>query len=262
MNGKMVKTMSLQYLSDIHLEFYNDEVTHLVDQIVPVAPVCVLAGDIGYPFEATYRQFLEGLSQKFEHIVLIHGNHEYYQFGKNKGKTMAEIVEETHALCTSLPNVHFLYDTTWDYLNVRFIGTVLWSKIVKPMYLINDSRCIGEFSVDGWNRLHRRHREWLHTSLNTAAADGKQAVVVTHHLPSMTLVSDKWRRNPINQCFASECDDLIRSPAVVWIYGHTHEPGESVINGVQCVANPIGYPGEHAKPNYTAVMTIDTNIKN
>jgi predicted phosphodiesterase len=250
----------IQYLSDLHIEFYKGslpKVDRLLRQIVPIAPLCILAGDIGYPFEETYRYFLEGMSRKFEHVILIHGNHEYYQNGKNKGKTMEEIVEQTRAVCVDLPRVHFLHNETWDYFDVRFIGSVLWSELKDPQRLINDSRLIGEFSLPLWNELHYAHKEWLDGALNSAEDQGKRAVVITHHLPSMSLIAEKWKHlGDFNQCFASTCDDLIRPPAIFWIYGHTHEPANTVLQGVQCVANPIGYPGENPKPNYNAFLPL------
>jgi predicted phosphodiesterase len=250
----------IQYLSDIHLEFYEGslpKVDRLLRQIVPIAPLCILAGDIGYPFDATYRHFLEGMARKFEHVVLIHGNHEYYQRGGNKGKTMEEIVEQTRAVCADLPRIHFLHDSSWDHGGIRFLGSVLWSELKDPQRLINDSRCIGEFSVPLWNEIHAVHKEWLESELLTAEAEGKRVVVVTHHLPSMEFIAEKWRHlGEFNQCFASACDLLIRPPAVLWIYGHTHEPADVVYQGVRCVVNPIGYPGERAKPNYNVFLPL------
>lgn len=253
-------TQCIQYLSDIHLEFYKEsipKVDRLLKQIIPMAPLCILAGDIGYPFEETYAHFLRGISAKFEHVVLIHGNHEYYQLSGNKGKTMEEMVQQTEKLCAGLPNVHFLNDGWWDHKGVRFIGSVLWSQLKDPQYLVNDAECIGEFSVPLWNELYLEHKKWLDAAITEAEREGMRSVVITHHLPSMELVAEKWRAlGGINQCFASPCDSLIRPPVVLWIYGHTHEPADMVHQGVHCVANPIGYPGELAKPNYCAFLLL------
>jgi predicted phosphodiesterase len=248
--------MWIQYLSDIHLEFYKGsipKVDRLLLQIIPVAPICVLAGDIGYPFEETYRHFLSKLSAKFEHIVLIHGNHEYYQLGGNKGKSMQEIVQQTEAICEALPNVHFLNDSYWDYQGVRFIGSVLWSELKDPQHLVNDVNCIPEFSMGLSNQLYSIHKTWLDNAISSADSD---VVVVTHHLPSMELVAAQWKGHPVNQCFASDSDSLIRPPVKLWIYGHTHQPSDTVYQGIRCIANPIGYPGENPKPNLTQKVIL------
>jgi predicted phosphodiesterase len=250
----------IQYLSDLHLEYYRGsvpKVDRLLQKIIPIAPICVLAGDIGYPFDETYAHFLQGIAKKFEQVVLIHGNHEYYQVHGNKGRSMEEIIEKTREICFKLPNVHFLTDSWWDYNGTRFIGSTLWSELNDPLYLVSDAQMIGEFSVPLWNELHATHKQWLDCAITEAETDGMKAVVVTHHLPSMEFVAAKWRGiGEYNQCFASACDPLIRSPVVVWIYGHTHEPSDMVYQGVRCVANPIGYPGELASPNYGAYLSV------
>ncbi len=67
--------MRIQYISDIHLEFFKV----LPKQIVrPVADILCLAGDIGYPFSSLYRDFLKQVSRDFKKVFLIAGNHEYY----------------------------------------------------------------------------------------------------------------------------------------------------------------------------------------
>jgi len=92
------------YLSDLHLEFSTLAKTlRILKHIVPSqgSDTCVLAGDIAYPFQENYAAFLRGMSQKFKHIFLIHGNHEYYQLKENSTKTMSDIVKKTeHIECT------------------------------------------------------------------------------------------------------------------------------------------------------------------
>jgi len=136
----------IQYLSDIHLEFYRSHVL-VSSKVIPVAPILVLAGDVGYPFQDSYRLFLESMSQRFEHVILIHGNHEYY----HRKKTMNEIIQQTQYVCHRFPNVHFLHNDHVD-LEVagkmhRFLGSVLWSKLDDKNALVNDAKYIGEFNI-------------------------------------------------------------------------------------------------------------------
>jgi predicted phosphodiesterase len=245
----------IQYLSDIHLEFIDHpiKIDRLLSKIIPIAPICILAGDVGYPFERNYEQFLKGVSKKFKHIILIHGNHEYYQLKKNSEKTMKEIVEKTHEViyANSLDNIHFL-DNEWiDIEDVRFVGTVLWSQLNDPDYLVQDAKAIIEFNIQHFNRLHQVNKEFISNALIEAALDNKSVVMVTHHLPSYQCIDLQYEKyKEYNQCFASDCEELIRSPIIGWIFGHTHSPVDKTINGIQCIANPIGYPGELPKPEY------------
>jgi predicted phosphodiesterase len=239
--------MKLQYISDLHLEMHAvGAVSQLMTKIVAKADICVLAGDIGYPYQSSYQNFLQGISKKFKHVFLIHGNHEYYQRKENIGKSMNDVVLQTKKI---LPhNVHFLHNSHYDLDGYRFIGSVLWSHIEDCKFLVNDVHCIGEFNVVNNNKLHKHNFKFLENEIQQSVLDNMKAIVITHHLPSWTLIDSKYDigeyRN-YSQCFASHCDDLIVDPVCCWIYGHTHTAGYSVINNIPCVTNPIGYPGEN-----------------
>lgn len=48
-------------------------------------------------------------------------------------------------------------------------------------------------------------------------------IVITHHAPSYTCISDEYLGNKLNCCFASHLDDLLKHPNLLgWTYGHTH----------------------------------------
>lgn len=253
------KQKCIQYLSDIHLECIDHPIKlkKILEKIIPIAPICVLAGDIGYPFHPYYSEFLEGMSKKFNHIILIHGNHEYYQLGKNKEKTMDEILEKTKEIVKPIPNIHFLHNSYMDIDDIRFVGSVLWTELKNPKALVNDAHSINEFTVDHFNEIHEINKAYIRTILQQSKDENKRIIMITHHLPSYELIDPCYSKNgDYNQCFASACDDLIKDPIILWIYGHTHTPNKQRINGIQCVANPIGYPGELAKPNYAQYSII------
>lgn len=86
----------------------------------------------------------------------------------------------------------------------------------------------------------------MNTYIKVAKAEKKIPIVISHHLPSYDLIHSKYTEYaPYNQCFASHSDDLIKPPIACWIFGHTHCVTDKVVNGVRCVANPIGYKGEN-----------------
>jgi len=62
----------------------------------------------------------------------------------------------------------------------------------------------------------------------------------------------------IHNAFCSDLDELIESNKdniKCWIYGHTHLPSINKIHGIPFLCNPIGYPNENKKIDFT------TNIK-
>ena len=65
--------MRICYISDLHLEF-RDEYFDINNE----ADILILSGDIGNPYEDIYINFLIKISNNFDKIILITGNHEYY----------------------------------------------------------------------------------------------------------------------------------------------------------------------------------------
>ncbi len=249
--------LCIQYISDIHLEYYKDiEIDNLVkNKIIPIAPICVLAGDIGYPFEKSYEYFLEKISKKFIHVFIIHGNHEYYQI-KHK-KTMNEMLEKTKDITNKIHNLHFLDNSYYDLDEYRFVGTTLWSIIENPEFTVNDSKQIKEFTVEKCNDLYAKNIIFIDDILKKSVIDNKKVIMITHHLPSFKLIDIKYAKyKEYNQCFASNCEDFIVKPIICWIFGHTHSPVNMLINNIPCIANPIGYPGENLNINFNKTIEI------
>ena len=68
-----------QIVSDLHIEYRNDQIPEPLDYITPTAEILILAGDIGSLYK--YKQlvgFLEKLCVYFKYVVYIPGNHEFY----------------------------------------------------------------------------------------------------------------------------------------------------------------------------------------
>lgn len=255
--------MRIQYFSDLHLEFYSlAKFYKLINRIQPISPICVLAGDIGYPFHKTYELFLTQISKKFEHVILIHGNHEYYRDPNKitlKPYTIADNITRTQQIIQNnmLANIHFLNNTYVDLFGHRFVGSTMWSNIVDPQYLINDATYIPEFTVERNNAMHAAAKEFIH---NTIADSPNPVIVVSHHLPLNELVDPKYAKYAkYNQCFASDCSDVIGANSAkirTWIYGHTHSVSDQTVNSVRFFANPIGYPGENAGIDFSKMVEI------
>jgi len=62
-------------MSDLHLE--SDNV--ILPEFSIVAPILMLAGDIGRPDIPSLQTFLLAQCQKFEHIFYVAGNHCFYE---------------------------------------------------------------------------------------------------------------------------------------------------------------------------------------
>ncbi len=250
--------MRIQYVSDIHLEFYNT----LPDKLIfkPEAEVLCLAGDIGFPYSSRYEEFLAKMSERFRKVFLITGNHEYYNAQGNRHHTMEEIEERIRQIIKTckLDNVTYLDNEYEDYEGYRFVGSTLWSKCEVPIveHCVNDFRAIKEMNVDLYNELHQISREFLKSSVVTKSL--LPVIVMTHHLPSFQLVAEEYKNHThLNKYFASKSDDLFVPTIKAWIYGHTHIGSDRVSKiGIRFVCNPIGYPGENEGDPMTRILEV------
>lgn len=264
--------MKIQYVSDLHWEFYDTKNTGEIEpsqMITPSAPYLVLAGDIGIPELKSYSRFLEWCSKRWTKIFLVAGNHEYYNTRcpvKTDIRTKRELLKK---ICAAFPTVVFL-DCTSVVVpeeNLRILGCTLWSDIPdclreKVLTTMNDSRQIQKekdvpFSPGAISEQHQREKQWLNEEIHKCELTNERCLVITHYLPSYSLIAEKYQGHFLNACFASECEDLMRPPVVAWICGHSHTGMNLNLHGVQCVMNPYGYPHEEVETrNKAAVLEI------
>lgn len=251
--------MKIQYLSDVHLEFMTKP-----PKIKVMADVLCLAGDIGYPYSGIYSLFLKQMSQSFKKVFLITGNHEYYNSDKYGNHTMEEVNKtiESVIITNNLTNITFLLNSYELYEDVLFVGTTLWSKIpsmnMNDICLMNDFKQIQGLNYDTYNLLHYKSCSFIADTLALVEKDkekykDKKIVIMTHHLPSFNLIDEKHAYSDTNCFYASKCDQFFKEPIKAWIYGHTHTPNKTIINNIQFVCNPKGYPSENTIVKYDTI---------
>ena len=267
--------MRIQYISDIHLEFYKK--LNSLPPILVEAPVLVLAGDVGYPTLPIYWEFLEQCSRDFKHVVLITGNHEYYHSNTSikKGRIlpipMMDELIRSELNRRALSNIHFLQNSSIVLEGIRFVGSTLWSLISHGSEMEvsvtmsdftrsfeGDMDVMNSLSVQTYNQMYDVSYDYIEETLKTESPE--PTVVITHHLPSYKMIADKYAGSRINCAFASNTLEELASVGVqtptTWICGHSHTPADTIVEGVRCVMNPIGYPGELAKPNWSATIDV------
>ena len=71
--------VTIQIVSDIHIEQMSSDNINPQDFIKPVADILVMAGDIGslYRYKQLYH-FLEQTCKLFKYVLYVPGNWEYY----------------------------------------------------------------------------------------------------------------------------------------------------------------------------------------
>jgi predicted phosphodiesterase len=226
----------------------------------------VLAGDIH-----TRTQGIRWAASTFSKPVLMTlGNHEAY------GQHLHALMIEAHQTAQAFPNIHLLDNSSVVIDGVRFVGATLWTSFTlfgEDLHLVG--KCLSEaknrindfsnirFGSTGWMspsdsvKLHRVSVAYLERELQQPF-DGK-TVVVTHHLPSMKLVADKYKTDLLSSAFASNLDKLVEQ-ADLWVAGHTHDSFDTQIGKCRCIVNPKGYPdrrGNSENENFNPALIVE-----
>jgi predicted phosphodiesterase len=249
--------MKIQYISDIHLELLFKNSIKMVKYLIqPEAEICVLAGDIGNPYDKSYEDFLLDINSKFKKTFIIAGNHEYYK------NDIIDTKEKIKSVCDNFKNITFLDNSYEDYEGYRFVGTTLWTDIKNKQYTINDTKMIKNLSIDYYNLLHSECSNFLNETLTNCTTNNIKSILITHHLPIYELTHPKYRDSfytNYQQWFHANLDNIIKSNNLIisaCIYGHTHS--ESVQNhyDVNFYCNPVGYAGENNPVNINKVFEL------
>jgi len=271
--------MKISLCSDLHVE-HRHETPPLFDN-ADNADVLVMAGDImvanvyvtrSYHLEhkKTFNDFLDHVSDKFDNVLWVLGNHEHYY---GDFTTTYGILKE---VCAGYDNIHLLEKETLVLDDVTFIGGTCWTDFLKNNPLchkevglsLNDYRCItnanrqvksywNETKQD-WNRPagllitddiyddHLKFMEYVGSELSKLKPDD-QCVMITHHAPSFLSVHENYKNDTLmNGGFVSDLSEFILDHPQIkfWTHGHVHNSMDYMIGDTRVLANPLGYPGE------------------
>jgi predicted MPP superfamily phosphohydrolase len=231
----------VRVFSDLHAEF-GREVIKKCTKITNANKVkyTILAGDITNfeKKESVLTELVSKIKDSTDKIIYVLGNHEYYEPGNKNSK---EIKSEYKDLCDKI-GIHLLENSYLETDDFVFYGATMWSNTNEIAY----SRMMDRYSFESRQEVIDMHEEsaYLLNKFIGEYHSTKPLIVITHHLPSFSLIDQKYRQyGSLNTGFASELDYMIKSPVSYWIYGHTHTSNNTVLNNVKLICNPHGYPG-------------------
>jgi len=240
----------IRIFSDLHLEFGLSPIKKCVNICLQNrTKYTILAGDITNfkQREKNLSALVSELMPLTDKIIYILGNHEYYELGNTKA---SEVVGIYRDLSKKL-GIHFLEDEPLETDDFIFYGTTLWSKLNQETF----SRMNDQYSFSSRNEVLNIHDNSVNKleSFVNGYKTTKPLVVITHHMPSFKLVDKEYEKYAsLNSGFASELDHIIKDPVSYWVFGHTHKPSNTLMNGVKLLCNPHGYPRErHVYGSYS-----------
>lgn len=252
--------LKLQIVSDLHLEFRPND----LDFIIPSAPILCLLGDIcvigtNEDFE-TYKRFINTIYDKFNLIIHVPGNHEYYnktQRGKDTECTVDKINARLKTFAKTHTKLHVLNNNMLKLkvgkTNYCIIGSTLWTYVDPKDYKtvqnsMNDYKYIHfrdnetgfsrNYKIEDMQKLHKKCVSCIRKFITMAKNAHAKCIILTHHK------AFREKTDVFSQAYESDLPDLFTYPVVLVAYGHTHKKFNGKVNKIKTVSNPRGYPGE------------------
>jgi Icc-related predicted phosphoesterase len=258
------KTATIQFASDLHLEFEHRPQDRVQVPIARGTTALVLAGDIHSDIPGM-DTFVRDLARRVP-IVMVAGNHELF------GHELNDTYRQLKDWAASIPDVHFLENERVEIDGITFVGATLWSNFdhANPRLMTRAATMMADYAViadrdDPRGRLrparilaeHERSIEFITRGLRSL--DPARTVVVTHHAPS--LASSRVKGEDWDLLYGSDYDALIREcgPAL-WIHGHVHQSFEYSVGRTTIACNPRGYVGYGENGRFDPSRTITLRI--
>jgi predicted phosphohydrolase len=252
--------MKIQYCSDLHLEFPENQKFLRRNPLMTVGDILVLAGDA-----VTFRdlekghEFIDFVCDRYSAVYWVPGNHEYYG---------TDIASKPNLLYEKIrDNFYLVNNRSIAVGGVRLVLTTLWSRIY-PRNEWDIQRSVADFSAithngrkfttQDFTLLHEGSLSFLKEAFREPG--NAPMVVVTHHVPSLMNYPRIYKNSPLTEAFAVELFDLIEdSEAVCWIYGHHHNnTPEFTIGRTKMLTNQLGYVhyNEHGSFRRDALVEV------
>lgn len=245
---------TLGIISDLHLDFRN--ITSFSRIPLPESSLLSICGDISNSDFDLYYPFLEYCGNKYQHVFLITGNHDYY------GSSRPLIDNCLEKWTKDLNNVHFLQRQTFILGRFSFIGATLWSDIsvnylddvknglndyrnIYYQYKTNNdikTRFVNPTDIISW---HKKDIAWIKYQIFKNQQNNLLSLIFTHHSP---IYQENLKHidgmDFLNSSYNNRLDYLFVDNVRLWGFGHTHHAYRQKIGNTLLVNNPWGYPGE------------------
>lgn len=247
MKGEGVMSLKIDYISDLHLDFYirikgkwQPKMVAFLTSLLPKekGDVLIIAGDLSH-YNVQSFFLLKFFSDIYKQLFFVLGNHDYYLVAENQEKkyhrkSIEREIELTQMISV-LPNVKLLsLFEAFVYKGVTFAGSTSWyglETIEEQQFfksVSNDSVLIKGIDI---SLTHKKEME--------AYEQLQQVDVLITHVPPIIL--DCHTLDGSTSCYLNELSDIF---AKICIFGHCHTQELFEKAGIIFCANALGYPDQ------------------
>jgi predicted phosphodiesterase len=254
-----------QIVSDLHIEYRNNEIPDPLSLITPSSEILILAGDIGSLYKIKQLQgFLEQLCVHFKTVLYVPGNHEYYMVPNDNSYeplSMQTLTNRLYYLEKNIPNLYILNQSSVIINNICITGCTLWSKaeVSIPKFIVR----INGMTNYIYEQRYINDLNYIQKMMKYCKSNDLQMVVVTHHCPSYDVLGNSHKSNDrFVSLYVSKLDYLLKSSNVhTWIAGHTHKNFDFITEGgTHLVSNQRGKPRDNVY-DFSKSFVVDVEMK-
>lgn len=187
--------------------------------------VFVLAGDIGNPYTEVYRNFLIEAKAACENVILVPGNHEYYNT-KDMNVTKKHLKRITDELGIILLDngevviggIRFVGSTCWPLVPEEQFATLVREKYGLVTQVTQDSH---KMDYSDYKKLHDSDVAFLE---NAVAVSKEPCVIITHYPPSSYFLNDDFEHSPHVALHYNRglVEKVAKMNTLLWCCGHCH----------------------------------------
>lgn len=247
----------LQIVSDIHIEYNNNDVPNPLEFITPSADILVLAGDIGSLYKPRQLSgFLSLLCSHFQIVLYIPGNHEFYKQQDIKPVSIQTLKDRLYTIERSISNLYVLDRSSVRIDDVCIAGCTLWTKpeIPIPKYIVR----IHKMDSSVYSAIHDSDVKYIGKMIKFCEKNKLRLVVVTHHGPTYRILDGTKKRKKFVSLYVNQLNHFLTSSKVhTWICGHVHHNFDFITSGgTRVVGNQKGKLKDNIK-DFSKLFTIE-----
>lgn len=235
-----MKHMKIHYCSDLHLNKSPFEYPNMHGDVL------ILAGDICpiNEYDLYFKDLLEDIVEKYEHILYIMGNHEFY-YGDITD------IDKAREYVKPYTNVKILQNESIIIDDIQFLGGTCWTNFnnLDSSTMMNATKRVNDFNRTTYHGHQLTCYDWLelHNAFTNFIRDTDTFtypnIVITHHSPTALTSSEKFKHNITNGCYCANLEYYMGG-IDYWFHGHQHYGIDLELDRCKIKSNSRGYPNE------------------
>lgn len=253
--------MDFDLISDLHIDQWQDKEINFKG--IGTSLTCVVAGDVSRSLVTT-RNFLYQLSDAYNQVVFVDGNHEH-KFDYSNISGNCEWLENE---LSKKSNITYLWDSTCVFGSTAIVGTNGWwsfdyleptvSRLDQISAFCNLENLPEETAIKIWDEAVENSEflcniveEFNKTSLI------KEIVIITHTVPKKELITPApyMSMADLTKLYNSNLAEVlnvdVHNKISTWCFGHLHsESIDQTIDNVRYISHPRGRPDDMLFPVY------------